>query len=729
MIKFHSLELHNFALYPEETLQFSVDPERPLTVIRGENESGKTTLMRAFLWVLYGVTGLPALENSMHPVRPIWAQDEEVWTRVDLRFDVRGAGRTQSYKITRQAKTFVVNGHVRYESERPALLQRNLDGDWDQASDTQMLLLLNRYFREDLRDFFFIDADKAIRFVGGPENAHDPRLMRNTATTAIYSLLGLDSLRGAIERLTAKESDYRRQAARKSSSVDKQELAKRVEAAEDRKKAAQAELQRLQHDEAEATELALANQRKLDSLVAKLASSNAILEQISAKKDSLSKAKERRAEVISQLAGLIDSDERVAASLMLDVLEPVISQLDPLYRDGRIPRSELTLLPRLLKEGICVCGVKFDDEPQRRRVVERRHQHSLELNNGSGDHLVSVLESSRKLANRAIGNGAGAWSADVARHQSELAELDDKINTLQTEIDTLNSQKTTGLPSDSIIHELQQQANSSRELAERLKGQRLDADASVAEAEKEVRSLGEQLRTALKGEERSRDQQDKAAVAEDLKKVLQKVLGAVESDQVTELSQLTNQIFRDVIGATDDSNFSEVGVRAVPGGVTRVQYEPFAMDGEKEKPLGIANGGSRRALAVAFVLALAESTGSRVPFVADSLLHAFSGAVRQRLVKYIIDGKRVGQPILFGLTSELLDNAIAEPLTEAGGRTYTLTSQAHVGKDVVRAASSATQARQTVICGCGVTQYCDVCERVNYSNMPELHHISHQGTF
>ena len=43
MIK--SVHILRFKLLRDVTIHFSVDPERPLTVIRGENGSGKTSLL------------------------------------------------------------------------------------------------------------------------------------------------------------------------------------------------------------------------------------------------------------------------------------------------------------------------------------------------------------------------------------------------------------------------------------------------------------------------------------------------------------------------------------------------------------------------------------------------------------------------------------------------------------------------------------------------------------
>lgn len=439
MIRFHSLFARNFALYPEARLGFSTDRTRPLTVIRGENECGKTTLMRAFLWVLYGEEGLPAIPNVMHPIRPVWAGNEPVRTRVELRFEAKGSrGAVNNYKLVREATTTLVGGRIEYHDESTTLLLKQADGNWGSGDDQLFELLMHKYFRPELRDFFFIDADKAVRFVGGPEGEHDDSLMRRTTTQAIYNLLGMDSLRKSISRLEQRRTDFLRQAGRSSRDVNQQQLAADLGEKEEKKEEAEARYAELQHQKAAAQDELRDAERRLDSDITRMTSLTEINSRISNVRDSLTAARERRAEVISKLSTLIERDDRVAASLMLPAVESVVDTLDPLYREGRIPPTELTLLPRLLREGTCVCGTRFDEHPERQREVERRYRESERLDQ-SAHFLGHILESARRLGNYALGRGVPAWEDEVRGCQDELATLDQTINSLDVELETVEA--------------------------------------------------------------------------------------------------------------------------------------------------------------------------------------------------------------------------------------------------------------------------------------------------
>ena len=50
-MKFQSISIRNFRLFPELDLDFSTDPEKNVTILIGDNGSGKTTLAQAFIGV------------------------------------------------------------------------------------------------------------------------------------------------------------------------------------------------------------------------------------------------------------------------------------------------------------------------------------------------------------------------------------------------------------------------------------------------------------------------------------------------------------------------------------------------------------------------------------------------------------------------------------------------------------------------------------------------------
>lgn len=81
----HKLEMYNFRQYIDlQEVSFSTDPERNVTVLIGVNTSGKTTIIRAFEWCLYGKNGFedPVLLNSEVRDNMNVGDTQDVWVAV-----------------------------------------------------------------------------------------------------------------------------------------------------------------------------------------------------------------------------------------------------------------------------------------------------------------------------------------------------------------------------------------------------------------------------------------------------------------------------------------------------------------------------------------------------------------------------------------------------------------------------------------------------------------------
>lgn len=706
MIRFEALSATNFALYPQVTLAFSVDPANPLTLIRGENGSGKTTLMRAFLWGLFGNSALPPVQGARHPVRPVWARPgDAVRTKVEIRFRSETERATAFFKLTRTVETTDDGKAVGYGEELTRLLRREGDEWVDQES--QLTVLLNRYFRKEMQDFYFIDADKAVEFAGGPEGRHNEQLMRSSATQAIEALLGLDAMRKAKARLEERQAHYSRTAGSLSSDTQQRQLVENLDRAQADLETSRSKLAQVRAEE-EQTEQALRISQqtfdeKLNSLE-QLESLNRRFEDVSRR---LNDARTRRTTLVSALSQQLD-DERLYATLMFPAVAGVMQALQPLKDKGYIPPAELTLLPRLLERGTCVCGIELSKHADRRHHIEETVRRAK----GSGDQsrfLDAILESARRLGNHAMGHTAQPWKDGVTEVYKELALLDPAIGVLEQEHDALKEEREkTGAVG--AIKEMQRHRDSLNAELDRLREIRKELEKRVEDLQREIRSLGERIRVAAAADQRTRFTRNAAQAADDLSELIGKAYESIETQQIQDVSAKMNTIFRDVIGATEDSLFGKVGVRPIRGRSNRAEYEVFLTEDGREKSLALANGASRRAIGVSFVLALADETRTKVPFVADSLLHSISGAVRRRIVQYLTDGDRVGQPILFGTRADFLDPEVRELLRARSGRSYTVTSQTHVGRDVVRATPNAQSPKQTVVCTCAVDEFCTSCE-------------------
>ena len=83
----------NFRLLRDIAIDFSVNPDKPLTVIRAENESGKTTILTALQWGLYGDDALPNHGDGyrIHPIDWDTSSSSQVPLSVEIEYEVTSA--------------------------------------------------------------------------------------------------------------------------------------------------------------------------------------------------------------------------------------------------------------------------------------------------------------------------------------------------------------------------------------------------------------------------------------------------------------------------------------------------------------------------------------------------------------------------------------------------------------------------------------------------------------
>ena len=103
-------EFENFRLLRDLKLDFSADTEKKLTVIRAENETGKTTILNALQWALYGDSALPG-KSKDYRLSPIdWniSNNKQIPISVQVEFEITNFQKTRSGNPTQTKKRYQI---------------------------------------------------------------------------------------------------------------------------------------------------------------------------------------------------------------------------------------------------------------------------------------------------------------------------------------------------------------------------------------------------------------------------------------------------------------------------------------------------------------------------------------------------------------------------------------------------------------------------------------------
>lgn len=183
----HEIKLKNFRqYYQEQRIEFSRSSSRNVTVIHGENGSGKTALLNAFSWCFYGKLDLPNAKDIIneHAVK-VGEPNKEVECSVTIKF----SDHDKMYNLKRRVVARKDRNGVIYYGEPEVFLDYKRDGNLETISNPTDEI--NRILPENLRTYFFFDGER----IDNLSKDNSSGEIKN----AIKKIMGLEILERAIK--------------------------------------------------------------------------------------------------------------------------------------------------------------------------------------------------------------------------------------------------------------------------------------------------------------------------------------------------------------------------------------------------------------------------------------------------------------------------------------------------------------------------------------------------
>jgi len=190
-------------------------------------------------------------------------------------------------------------------------------------------------------------------------------------------------------------------------------------------------------------------------------------------------------------------------------------------------------------------------------------------------------------------------------------------------------------------------------------------------------------------------------VTQDVERVLNNAYIRITNEELAKVSELMNTVFLEMIGSDPDQG-AIIRKAEISKGYDIVVYGPNDRTLNPDRDL---NGASRRALTLAFILALTKISEVEAPNVIDTPLGMMSGYVKRSVLKTAI--RESSQLVLFLTRSEIAD--CEDILDSEAGRVITLTNPAHYPRMLVN--DPQVNNRTILRCECNHRQECTLCQR------------------
>ena len=191
-MKLLGAHIENFRLLKGVSFEFSTNSVRNITVIRAANESGKTTLLSALQWGLFGDEALPdrGREFRLSPIDSSSGEKVSVPVSVELDYEVLTRTGSKKYRLIRSA-TEAVHGGTWERGSTSINLFRLTGTGADRLDNAEAHI--RPHLPQELREVFFTDGDRALSFIEGSKGDQMKRVKG-----AIRSLLGLTVVEEAL---------------------------------------------------------------------------------------------------------------------------------------------------------------------------------------------------------------------------------------------------------------------------------------------------------------------------------------------------------------------------------------------------------------------------------------------------------------------------------------------------------------------------------------------------
>ncbi len=695
-----SAHVNNVKLLRDISFDFSIDPKRPLTVIRAENASGKTSLLTALSWAFYGTK---ALEDSTVRLGPAyWPIGQPCLISVDVQFDHHFTSRLPG-RLTSGEKHFRLIRSVT-ETPRERGFDRTVDhvelfklSDHGAQSLDSPELILDDFLPKEVKDIFFTNGDAAMVFISMRAGRTSKR---DQVKDAIRALLGIGMLEVSEDHLTRVKSRFTKHIGEQASNVDLVRVAKALEEVEERAKHASEERKNADRQIDVLSRSCETLERKLQEML-----KAGDYEQIAQERHKLILSRDSIAKIADDLAEQhrdLFGSESLSWYLIGDKCIRALTELEKLHKKGIIPKTAVPVLKERLEIGTCICGADLRTGTSGRLAVETLLREQKEAD--ADREVLTRLYFGLKSEIDDWAERDDAWANELLRCGSNRVELLKRQEEIAREMEALD-RKIDQIKS-SGIEDLRRDFEAKRRALAAQQEQRNKAMVDERVAAERVKELTARVQELRALDSKLRTLGARVDVAQDLLGVVKGTIEELQQVALKKVASRMNELFLAMVGADPEQR----GLYRRANITQSYEIVVETADARTLDPDLELNGAAQRMLTFAFIWALTEVSGVRAPRIIDTPLGMMSGAVKGRVLQLISandEGNRELQVVLFLTRSEIAQTE--EVLDRRAGKVVTFSNSDHYPVELVNRPLVAEH--QILMCGCDHRRTCEVCQR------------------
>ena len=601
-MKINSIRLKNYRQYKDETIEFSTSDNKNFTIIQGTNGVGKTNILNAITWCLYGKEkhidqknkGLPIVNtltiNEMEPgdkcnvVVKIHMIDDE-----NKRIII---GRRINYKKLNNGKLGMTSDNYSNLPDGSIFeMIKQEKNDMVEVKDPEYVL--NRLIPESIEEYFFFDGERLNDYFRTTSGAK--------IREAVFKISQVGLIENAIEHLENKKKDFVRKAGNLSSKAEeiKDELNKSEELLEEYKK--RLIVLKREKEGAQKKEDEFSEKLRTSSFpnIRELEQERIIIEnELNKIEIEVEELKKNRFDYLIKKAPLIFAYNPIIKTKKLIDSKKEAGDIPPDYKKN--------FLEKLLKNGKCICGTDISQNNKFRENIEKILYECDDISNISSElteeyvHLKSITNELKDFRKEQIfyGKKIKGLEGDRKLKNKRLKKISEKIKGFDIE----------------KIKRWENKLKEYRVIRDKITEQIIENKYYKEKEEKELNKLNKLFDEELRKEEKNKKLRKILHFCDNSLDVLRKIKNGIMEDVRKEIEEKTKTQFFDLIWKKD--TYKDVKIDE--------NYQISVLNQYGLEGIGTLSAGERQILALSFMAALNSVSGFNVPIIIDTPLGRLS---------------------------------------------------------------------------------------------------------